>query len=350
MAGDSANPLLNQISATQTIQQPSSADVTAQLQALSLANSPSIAASDLASPAAGAPAAGTSMKGIISSISNVASGFVSSNTKSLLGSLASFGDPAQKRLTIAGLTSSVRSLKTSPSITWLQSSAAGGQAGPPNPNNVSNAAVTDWRVKVSVEGPVLYNLASSDNMPGGNQFLTAIANTNGVIFPITPLIQVTHTAKYSQVSPTHSNYAIHFYEGSEVGQIQITAEFPVQNIAEGQYLLAVLYFFRAATKMYWGDDDYAGTPPPLVYLSGYGTYYFPNIPCVITQFMHTMPDDKDYIEVPAPTGSFAPGTTRLPTQSQVQVTLQPVYSRAAVSNFNLEDFANGSMLNGGGFI
>jgi hypothetical protein len=54
-------------------------------------------------------------------------------------------------------------------------------------------------------------------------------------------------------------------------------------------------------------------------------------------------------------GAGAGGTqsTRLPTSSQLTVTLQPIYSRTAVTNFNLDDFAAGRMIgngNKGGFI
>ncbi len=241
-----------------------------------------------------------------------------------------------QRLSLAGLASTARSAK--PAVTWQ----SGGNTG-------SNMSQEDWRVRVSV-APGSAILYDNEN----NTLLTPIYDTSGVVFPITPQIQMTYTAKYSSSSLTHSNYAMHFYEGSEVGSIQLNGEFPVQNIEEGQYLLAAVYFFRAATKMYWGNDAWAGTPPPMVFLDGYGSHYFPHVPCVVTQFMHTMPEDKDFIEIPTPGKSGAAATiTRLPTLSTVQVQLQPIYSRAAITEFNLDDFANGDMLQNkkrGGFI
>jgi hypothetical protein len=245
---------------------------------------------------------------------------------SAFGSLSSM-NPSTARLMSAGLTA--KNISTKP-----QAAAPASWACKPD------SPPQDWRVKVSVaaKSDILYTYSET-------KLLTPILTTGGVIFPITPVIQMTHTAKYSTGSLTHSNYAMHFYEGSEIGQININGEFPIQNIAEGQYLLAAIYFFRAATKMYWGQDDWAGTPPPMLFLSGYGSHYFPNVPCVITQFTHTMPDDKDFIEIPTPGG--AGGTTRLPTQSQIQINLQPIYSRSAITKFNLDSFANGDMLNGG---
>lgn len=253
---------------------------------------------------------------------------------SVSGSLANLLDPSKARLALSGLSSSARSVTGG--VNW-QGGTGIGQCGP------GYSEPEDWRVRVSVApgSGALYDLE-------GMTFLNPIKSTNGVVFPITPQIQMTYTAKYSSASLTHSNYAMHFYEGSEIGSIQINGEFPVQNIEEGQYLLAAIYFFRGATKMYWGEDEYAGTPPPMVYLTGYGAHYFPNVPCVITQFMHTMPEDRDFIEVPAPGQTNGP-ITRLPTQSTLQLQLQPLYSRKALAKFDLDNFANGEMITGNGF-
>ena len=229
-------------------------------------------------------------------------------------------------------------------IRMAQGKVPGAQAKPATPTVNFADSNTDWRIRVSLAGGcnILYN--------GGDEGilkpLVKSENSNGVIFPITPQVQMTHTAKYTNQLLTHSNYAMQFYEGSEVGQIQINGEFPVQNIEEGQYLLAVIYFFRACTKMFWGDDEIAGAPPPMLFLTGYGEHYFPNVPCVLTSFLHTMPEDKDFIDIPS-IGEGGP--TRLPTQSTIQIMLQPLYSRNRVKEFVLEDFGTGSLL-GGGFV
>ena len=158
-----------------------------------------------------------------------------------------------------------------------------------------------------------------------------------VEFPITPNIQTTDTAKYSSVPLTHSNYAMQFYESSEVSSINISAEFPVQNSGDGLKLLGAVNCFRAATKMFWGGDALAGTPPPLLFLKGYGGY-FTEVPCTLTSFTHTMPEDKDYISV---------GADRVPTLSTLQLVLQPVYSRNQLIGFSPRQIAAGR---GGPFI
>ncbi len=243
----------------------------------------------------------------------------------------------------------------------------------------------DWRVKVSVApgSGVLYDMSS----PG---IMQPIKKTNGVIFPYAPSLTIQHQARYNSQPLTHSNYNNYFYEGSEVQSIQIAADFTVQNLSEAAYFLACLYFFRAATKMFYGQSGkYQGAPPPIVYLDGYGTHYLPHVPCIVTGFSHTMPADVDYIETrielgssdkpPAPAQSVIPlqggggfvgggygsigvaanpvsansagsantSFTRVPTSSQFSITLQPVYSRSAQRAFNVESFAKGELLTKG---
>jgi len=202
----------------------------------------------------------------------------------------------------------------------------------------------DWRVRISVQ-PAIQNIF----------YTYPLVPTNGVIFPYTPAVTINHVARYGTSQLTHSNYTSYFYEGSEVQNITINGEFTVQNIAEGQYLIAVIQFFRSCTKMFYGASALAGTPPPMVFLDGYGGTYLPHVPCVITQFSHTMPADVDYVNIPVVNlGGLA--TTRLPTNSTLAITLQPVYSRNNVSrNFTVEQFAQGAYLNtnsktSGGFI
>lgn len=234
-------------------------------------------------------------------------------------------------------------------------------------------ASSDWRVRVSLAPNSKYFY----NDPQGNALLSPLVTESGggsdstigaalgqltglsgakrigVVFPYTPTIQITHTANYTPQKLTHSNYAQYFYDNSEVSAITITADFTVQNINEGQYLLAAIYFFRSATKMFFGAGPNAGNPPPIVYLNGYGQYYLPNVPCVATSFQHTMPADVDYVDIPEPSvtrGSMGLNprlnSTRMPTTSQMTLSLQPVYSRLAQSQgFSLEDFSRGALIN-----
>ena len=263
----------------------------------------------------------------------------------------------------------------------------------------SAAGEDDWRVRLSLaDNANIFYKASGNNNP----IMAPLVETNGVIWPYTPTIAVSHKANYSPAALTHSNYPQQFYNNSEVSDIQITGDFTVQSVDEGQYLMAAIYFLRSATKMFFGQGANVGNPPPILYLDGYGSHYFPHVPCVITNFTHNLANDVDYIQVPitqttledvtiataadnpnggvnyldnegldnispllrsnkkGPTQSQKFNTitssTRVPTASTVTVTVRPVYSRSNLhNNFNLNDFAQGLLVSDkkkgtGGFI
>jgi hypothetical protein len=216
----------------------------------------------------------------------------------------------------------------------------------------------DWRVRISMARPtadLFYNRAD-------NAILRPLSETNGVIFPYTPSLTVTHNAKYGSTPLTHSNYSSYFYEGSEVSSININGEFTVQNVKDGLYLMAVIQFFRTVTKMFFGGDVNAGSPPPMVFLDGFGPAYLPHVPCVVTSFSHTMPGEVDYVSIPvgasvyndisgtvigSPTQNMG-GPVRLPTSSIVAINLQPVYSRQNIArNFTLDRFSRGALIQNG---
>jgi hypothetical protein len=215
----------------------------------------------------------------------------------------------------------------------------------------------DWRIRVSVAENSGIFYKSNDL-----GILAPLKDTSGVIFPYTPSITTSFTASYSPQKSTHSNYSAFFYEASEVSAINVSGDFTVQTVEEGQYLLACIYFFRASTKMFYGAGDNAGNPPPILFLDGYGDQYFKHVPCVLTSFQHVMGADVDYLEIPnlgstqyypiTQTGgqkesSASPKTTRVPTYSQIQISLQPVYSRQSLAKFDLEKFAQGRLLDKG---
>jgi hypothetical protein len=248
----------------------------------------------------------------------------------------------------------------------------------------------DWRVKISINpsSKILYkdpNTGGYGSLPG---LLAPLKHTDGFIFPYVPQVTVSHTANYASVPLTHSNYAHYFYESSSVAAINISGDFTVQNIEEAKYFLAGIYYFRALTKMFYGlGGDYQGSPPPIVYLDGYGQHYLPHVPCVITSFSHTMPNDVDYLEVNTPqsvtigksiadnsssynqlpgqgagagteitTQTINTAFNRVPTSSTFNLTLQPIISRTQAIDFDYREFARGELISGrgsfykGGFI
>jgi hypothetical protein len=265
------------------------------------------------------------------------------------------------------------------------------------------ASNTDWRLRISLAkgATYLYKAQASKGDTSGKTgpgILQPLAATNGVIFPYTPKIDMGYKANYSNYDLTHSNYRGYFYQNSNISDINITGHFTAQNTAQANYLLAVIHFFRSATKMFYGaKDPNRGSPPPLVFMSGLGQYQFNNHPCVITEFAYNLPEDVDYIRASVinnvglnastisnvlnsgvaagkitgnarlaaafttpgalpniPFGS--PNTpnnatgvpTYVPTKMDITLRLLPVQSRQQVSKtFNLPEFANGSLLRGG---
>lgn len=187
---------------------------------------------------------------------------------------------------------------------------------------------------------------------GQSDVFKPLQNTSGVLFPYTPQISVSHKASYDAVSLVHTNYTTPQYQHSSVDSISITAQFTANYPAEAEYVLAMIHFFRTATKMFYGKDQIAGTPPPVLYLDGYGPYTFDHIPVVITGFDYTMPNDVDYISC-----KVLNQHQKVPTSLTIQLSMIPTYSRNKISNeFGLVDFSQGTLVTkgnsarSGGFI
>ena len=259
----------------------------------------------------------------------------------------------------------------------------------------------DWRVRLRIAPDADYLYQDKNN-----SLLAPLRVSDGVVFPYTPLINTSYSAKYDPYDLTHSNYRGYFYRGSQVSDISIQATFSAQDTREAEYVLAVIHFFRSATKMFYGQDQQRGAPPPLVYLRGYGEYQFNDHACVISNFQYNLPNDVDYIAItpnniglnlsnrqsqvgssPVSTISSAinrlgnlfnvisgqpgvprgakPGeradigvtrqtvqgigqTTYVPTKIDITVNLLPVQTRSQVSKqFSVKEFSNGNLLKKG---
>lgn len=267
----------------------------------------------------------------------------------------------------------------------LADEAAGNVTGPENANEdivvvAPRIDYGDWRVKLSLADGANYLYKAED--PG---ILAPLAQTKGVIFPYTPQISVNYAATYEPSTIIHSNYKVYQYSNSSVDSVTITCDFTAQDTREANYLLAVIHFFRSATKMFFGQDENprAGTPPPLCFLRGMGSYQFSEHPLAISGFSYNLPNDVDYIKTVGPTISGLPlpvpalSVTRLPdnvlpgglpappdftqiaaspqqdglvtwvpTKIQLSITAIPIVSRSQMSQvFSLREYANGNLLN-----
>lgn len=238
-------------------------------------------------------------------------------------------------------------------------------------------ARNDWRVRLALSDDPSVNYLYKAPNPG---ILKPLNATNGVIFPYTPTISVNYSANYNPTELVHSNYKVFQYSSSSVDSINIQCDFTAQDEYEANYLLAVIHFFKSATKMFYGQDENPrrGTPPPLCYIYGMGSYQFAGQPLAIQQFSYNLPNNVDYITTSTGTGEPAPATDQpprmagtgvarggvlpppqfapiadpgtvswVPSKIQLSITCVPMMNRNAVSNdFSFEKYATGSLLNG----
>jgi len=179
---------------------------------------------------------------------------------------------------------------------------------------------------------------------GQSDVFAPLDNVGGVLFPYTPTIQVGHKASYDAQTLVHTNYVTPQYQHSSVDNIGIQAVFTANYPAEAEYMVAMLHFFRSVTKMFYGTDQLAGTPPPILYLDGYGKWTFDHIPVVITGFDYSLPNDVDYISC-----TVLGEKQKVPTTLNVNLSMLPTYSRNKISNeFGVVDFSQGSLLTASG--
>lgn len=165
-----------------------------------------------------------------------------------------------------------------------------------------------------------------------------IQKNGGILFPYTPQITYDNQATYSNQNPLHSNFPLYFYKNSTVGPIQVTAKFTVQNEFEGAVLLGVIHLLRSLTKMKWGNDPDAGSPPPVCRFDAYGDYMLYNVPVAVASWRHDLPDNVDYIAVGRPGSPSIYGHSMVPVMSTIQLTLNIMYSRREMLRYNVKDW------------
>jgi len=228
----------------------------------------------------------------------------------------------------------------------------------------------DWRVRLQIPtgADALYNALMSNN-----ELLEPLREARGIFWPLTPIMQIQHSANYNALSQTHSNYPFQAYQNSQIDSFSIIGEFPVQNQQDAAHWVATVNFLRTVTKMFFGtglgegDDPLKGNPPPILHLSGYGDHMFQKVPVVINSFNVELRQGIDYISTRQDNVFFGTGLeqsrrdlyrsgqfdtndldqTWAPTLSNISVLVTPVYSRQSVKGFSLRDFARGK-LNGKG--
>jgi len=206
-------------------------------------------------------------------------------------------------------------------------------------NGIDTSASTDMRVKIRVPPKYLTQVTS-----GINDELS-LDNIGGIIFPYTPSISYEAKADYAAQSPLHSNFAINFYQRSNVGPITIAGKFSVENKADAGVYLATRHLLMALTRMRSGGatsgDSDSGAPPPICRLDAFGEM-LRNVPVAITSFRVELPDSVDYFITD---NGF--GLHSVPTISTISVTCLPMYSRDEMQRFSVTGYLNKTYNNQG---
>lgn len=201
-----------------------------------------------------------------------------------------------------------------------------------NPPKPTPAAPTfqggkDHRVRLKVPTSYLVGQAAGPN--------GTLVKSQGIIFPYTPTIGQEYTAVYNTVPVTHANYTQYFYKNSAVGTISLSAKFTVQNDYEAEVYFSVVHLLRALTKMRWGNEDNAGSPPPVCRLYAYGDAIMNNVPVAVSSFKLDLPDSVDYFTTKS--------LSSAPVLSTISLTLTPIYSRNEMQKFTVTDWLSNNL-------
>jgi hypothetical protein len=210
---------------------------------------------------------------------------------------------------------------------------------PQSPSSSLAQPQTDPRVRIA-------HLSSYPNPYPG--VMSPLAQTQGMMFPFTPSIQVSQDVDYAHMSMSHSNTDYYAFSRAQNATVSISGKFSVQNQQEGQYALAALYFLRSVSKMNFGQSDqYAGLPPPILALSGYGKYMFNGIRCFLKQHSYNFDENMDMVTV-----NTSGGKVSLPALFTITLSLTTQHTpRAWRQDFTLDKYRSGQLAqNGNGFF
>ena len=194
------------------------------------------------------------------------------------------------------------------------------------------SAKNDWRVRITCQ----WNIFNSP-------LFALLENTGGVVWPYLPTITVSTKADYSAINTTHSNYTNYAYKSSMVDDITITGEFSCETETDAAYWIAATTFFKTATKMFFGQGEFAGNPPLICNLTGYGASIFDKVPVIVKSFSVDLKDDVNYVRC----NSFGTNTW-VPVLSTITVVVSPVYNRQRMRQFSLQDYARGKTADSSG--
>jgi hypothetical protein len=167
----------------------------------------------------------------------------------------------------------------------------------------------------------------------------------GIMFPNQPNIVYGQSVNYSPYDLVHTNYTLNAYRNTPSSTLNITAQFSQVTDEEHEYLQGVIHFLRSVTKMYYGKNEganpRAGTPPPVLRFSAFGSNIFNNVPVLVSDFSMTFDENVDL-------KTF--NEQSLPTIQSITLTLLVQQTPAKQKeSFTLSGFISGGLY-GQGFI
>lgn len=236
---------------------------------------------------------------------------------------------------------------------------------------------SDWRARIRPMGSLLLNSSESAKItsaadassmsngiygpPGGDNILSILHQTNGLLFPYTPSVTVNPSVEYHKYAPIHANADWQTFVRNQSPTIQINGTFTAQTPDQAHYTVACIHFLRSITKMRFGAlDPKKGTPPPMLLFDAYGFYMFNQLPIILKGFTVNFENSSDYVPIDmskwsdghnvAPivsnrnlnSSSLTWVPAKLTISMDIVVQIQP---RVWRKEFNLDKFRSGELLN-----
>lgn len=166
----------------------------------------------------------------------------------------------------------------------------------------------------------------------------ALSTHGGILFPYQPDITYQQSVSYTPYDMVHTNYTFNAYRNTPSPSIQLNAQFASVTEEEGAYTLGVIHFLRMVTKMFFGKgqtNPAAGTPPPVLEFSAFGSEQFNNVPVIVSTFSVNFDSNVDL--------KLFKGGQQLPVMQNIFVDLMVQQNPDRQKNkFTTSNFINGS--------
>lgn len=164
-----------------------------------------------------------------------------------------------------------------------------------------------------------------------------------VEFVVMPTIQEQHSATYKSVEIAHHPGEILKYVNTSARSWTITAQLISRNPTEASNNLEDINIIRSWLMPFYGVgtsedpiiEKYLGAPPPILTLEAYGGRMVGPVPCVLSDYGWSFPNDCDYITTNS--------GEAFPVVVSVTLTLKESYSPAEYTSFNLAEYKRGDM-------